>query len=138
MTNKILNELAGKGKLPEIHRKAIDNANDAFFKRFPGSKEKGSAAKYRSAQAKASQADALDYANNDHHKGKKYWLSKAKKAGDKKRAWKVRSHPIKEALVNMTDKKLDEMKQNFEAVLAEMASEALTQRRTEIAREFVA
>lgn len=45
---------------------------------------------------------------------------------------------VKEALINMTDKKLDEMKQNFETVLAEMASEALTQRRTEIAREFVA
>lgn len=135
MTNKNLNELAGKGKLPEIHKKAIKDANDELSKI---GRKTGSTAALKSANNKSRQAQALVKANSDDYRGRKYWLDRAKSHGDDKRAWKVRNYPIKEALINMADKNLDEMKQNFETVLAEMASEALEQRRIEIAREFVA
>jgi hypothetical protein len=43
---------------------------------------------------------------------------------------------IKEALENILDKKLDEMKQNFQAALTEKAVEKLEEKKINIARTY--
>jgi hypothetical protein len=43
---------------------------------------------------------------------------------------------IKEALVNILDKKLDEMKQNFNAALVEKAMHKIEEKKIEIAKNY--